>query len=59
MFNVANDRWVTDTPFDEILLAVHGFIGVVLDGKNGVIDASGAWVIQPKYEPSHSSPYSA
>ena len=50
VFNVANDRWVTDTPFDDICGRLPSFIGVVLNGKNGVIDASGAWVIQPKHD---------
>jgi hypothetical protein len=50
VFDVANDRWITQTPFDSVCGTQSHFIGVVLDGKTGVIDASGAWVIQPKHD---------
>lgn len=50
VFDVANDRWVTQTPFDGICASQLDVIGVVRDGKTGVIDASGAWVIEPKHD---------
>lgn len=50
LFDVANDRWITQTPFDGICASQLNVIGVVLDGKTGVIDTSGAWVIQPKHD---------
>jgi len=50
VYDVANDRWITQTRFDDICAQQHGVVGVMLDGKAGAIDASGAWVIQPKYD---------
>lgn len=62
IFDVARDQWVTQTPFDAIcgglpyFINVLPFIGVVLDGKHGVIDANGRWVIQAKYESAIGGP---
>ena len=55
VFDVANDRWVTQTNFDEVCGPSH-FVRIVLDGKAGVIDGNGAWMIQPKYDHLSAGP---
>ena len=50
VYDVANDTWSRRRTFDDICASQHGLVGVMLDGKAGVIDASGAWLIAPKYD---------
>jgi hypothetical protein len=52
LLNVTTGAWITQTPFDEACLFDYGVVAVMLDGKVGAIDETGAWVIQPKYDAS-------
>jgi hypothetical protein len=54
LLNVTNGTWITQTPFDDICLSEYGLVGVMLNGKVGAINETGAWVIEPKYDTAHT-----
>jgi hypothetical protein len=50
LVNAATGTWITQTPFDDACLCEYDVVGVTLNGKAGAIDATGAWVLEPKYD---------
>jgi len=50
LVNATTGKWITQTPFDDVCFFDYGMVGVILDGKTGVIDETGTSVIEPKYD---------
>jgi hypothetical protein len=50
LVNATTGAWITQTPFDDVCLCEYDIVGVMLNGKIGAIDETGAWVIEPKYD---------
>jgi WG containing repeat len=54
LVNTTTSKWITQTPFDDVCPSEYGIVGVMLNGKAGAIDETGAWVIEPKYDTAHT-----
>jgi hypothetical protein len=50
LIDVVTGDWITRTPFDDVCEGEHGIVGVMRDGKVGVIEQTGAEVIEPRYD---------
>jgi hypothetical protein len=55
LLNAVTGTWITQTPFDDICPSQYDIVGVMLNGKAGAIDETGAWVIEPKYDTAYIS----
>jgi hypothetical protein len=51
LINATTGTWITtQAPFDDVCPSEYGVAGVMLNGKAGAVDETGAWVIEPKYD---------
>lgn len=49
-YQAKDKSWVIEPRFDSAKRFSDGFAEVELDGRKGLIDASGDWVLQPEYD---------